>query len=164
MKNKYIRVLSTAVLIFFISACGGETKEEKQARLQAYKDSLQSAQQAKIAEMMASVQDSIDAAIALSEMRALEKASGAEYGFSKDGSYVVQIGAWRSKAKAQSYVNSWCKRNYQNVFITKKGDESTGDVWYRVRIGYFSTLDNAENFGSELSTEINSSYWVVNKN
>ena len=52
MKNVHIFLLSTAVLIFSLSACGGESEEEKQARLQAYQDSLRAVEQAKIEAMM----------------------------------------------------------------------------------------------------------------
>ena len=59
MKNLYIFLLSTVILIFSISACGGESEEEKQARLQAYQDSLRAVEQAKIEAMMAAMEDSV---------------------------------------------------------------------------------------------------------
>ena len=62
MKNVHIFSMALAVFFFSIAACGGESEEEKQARLQAYQDSLRAVEQAKIAEMMEAMQDSIDAA------------------------------------------------------------------------------------------------------
>lgn len=157
MKNTHFFSITLALLLFSISACG-ESEAEKQARIQAYQDSLRAVEQAKIAEMMAAaVQDSIDAANAIKE---LEESTGAVYGFSEDGSYILQLGAWRSEEKAQSFVDAWADRNYQNVYVTKKGDELTGNVWFRVRIGKFATRLDAENLGAELATEINSVYWV----
>ena len=157
MKNIQFFYIALAIIFFSISACG-ESEAEKQARLQAYQDSLRAVEQAKIAEMMAAaVQDSIDAANAIKE---LEQSTDAGYGFSADGSYIVQLGAWRSKGKAQSFVDAWADRNYQNVYVTKEGDELTGNVWFRVRVGKFLTRLDAENFGTELAAEINTDFWV----
>jgi cell division septation protein DedD len=150
------------MLFFSLAACG-ESEEERQARLQAYQDSLRAVEQAKVAEMMAQMQDSIDAAEA-EEMPMEEEPESTSTGLVEDGNFVVQVGAWRSEEKAQSFVNKWADRNYPNAYVVKIGDESTGDVWFRVRVGDFNTKSEAENFGVELSSEINSGYWVATKN
>jgi septal ring-binding cell division protein DamX len=163
MKNVHIFSIALAILFFSISACGGESEEEKQARLQAYQDSLRAVEQAKIAEMMAAMQDSIDAAESEELMEEEETGMTGNYGFSEDGNFVVQVGAWRSEERAQAFVDNWADRNYPNAYVIKTGNELTGDIWFRVRIGNFATKLDAENFGTELSTEINSGYWVANK-
>lgn len=150
------------MLFFSLAACG-ESEEERQARLQAYQDSLRAVEQAKVAEMMAQMQDSIDAAEA-EEMPMEEEPESTSTGLVEDGNFVVQVGAWRSEEKAQSFVNKWADRNYPNAYVVKIGDEATGDVWFRVRVGDFNTKSEAENFGVELSSEINSGYWVATKN
>ena len=94
----------------------------------------------------------------------MEENTDSEYEFSDDGQFLVQLGAWRSEEKAQSYVDSWSDRNYPKAYVSKSGNELTGHVWFRVRVGYFTTLVSAEKFASELSTEINTDYWVINKN
>lgn len=162
MKNVHIFSLSLVMLFFSLAACG-ESEEERQARLQAYQDSLRAVEQAKVAEMMAQMQDSIDAAEA-EEMPMEEEPESTSTGLVEDGNFVVQVGAWRSEEKAQSFVNKWADRNYPNAYVVKIGDESTGDVWFRVRVGDFNTKSEAENFGVELSSEINSGYWVATKN
>ncbi|MCR9131150.1 MAG: SPOR domain-containing protein [bacterium] len=162
MKNVHIFSLSLVMLFFSLAACG-ESEEERQARLQAYQDSLRAVEQAKVAEMMAQMQDSIDAAEA-EEMPVEEEPESTSTGLVEDGNFVVQVGAWRSEEKAQSFVNKWADRNYPNAYVVKIGDESTGDVWFRVRVGDFNTKSEAENFGVELSSEINSGYWVATKN
>jgi cell division septation protein DedD len=164
MKNVHIFLLSTVVLIFSLSACGGESEEEKQARLQAYQDSLRAVEQAKIEAMMIEMEDSITTSESNTIDEEMDETTNSEYDFSEEGQFLVQVGAWRSEEKAQSYVDSWSDRDYPNAYVIKTGNELTGDIWFRVRIGYFSTPISAENFGSELSTEINSGYWVVNKN
>ena len=68
-----------------------------------------------------------------------------------------------SEEKAQSFVDSWADRNYPNAYVVKTGNELTGDIWFRVRVGNFATRLDAENFGTELATEINSGFWVASK-
>ena len=162
MKNVHIFSIALAVLFFSISACSGESEEEKQARLQAYQDSLRAVEQAKIAEMMAAMEDSVNAANE-EELMEEEVDMPGEYGFSEDGNYVVQVGAWRSEEKAQAFVDGWADRSYPNAYVVKTGNELTGDVWFRVRVGDFATKQDAENFGAELGSEINSGYWVASK-
>ncbi|MBO6792938.1 MAG: SPOR domain-containing protein [Balneolaceae bacterium] len=163
MKNAHIFSLTLVVLLFSLASCG-ESEEEKQARLQAYQDSLRAVEQAKVAEMMAQMQDSIDAAEAQEMPAEEEEMPMSATGMVEDGSFVVQVGAWRSQEKAQSFVDRWSDRNYPNAYVVKIGDEASGDVWFRVRVGDFTNKMEAENFGAELAREINSGYWVANKN
>ncbi|MEQ9264383.1 MAG: SPOR domain-containing protein [Balneolaceae bacterium] len=60
-------------------------------------------------------------------------------------------------------MNKWEDRNYPSAYVVKIGDEATGDVWFRVRVGFFDTKEGAETFGAELSQEINSGYWVSSR-
>ncbi len=163
MKNVQIFSLILGLVLFTFTACGGESEEEKQLRLQAYQDSLRAVEQAKIAEMMAAMQDSIDASNTEEVMEESDDMSMGEYNFSENGNFVVQVGAWRSEEKAQSFVDMWSDRNYPNAYVVKTGNELTGNVWFRVRVGNFATKVDAENFGSELAQEINSGYWVASK-
>lgn len=162
MKHVHLFLLVGAVVIVSLAACG-ESEAEKQARMKAYQDSLRAAEQAKIAAMMAQMQDSIDAAQAMEEEPEEEPPTN-KFSFAEDGSYVVQVGAWRSEEKAQSFVNKWADRNYPHVFVVRFGDEATGDVWFRVRVGNFATKADAETFGAMLAQEINSGYWVTTAN
>lgn len=162
MKNVHIFSLTLVMLLFSLASCG-ESEEEKQARLQAYQDSLRAVEQAKVAEMMAQMQDSIEAAEA-EEMPVEEETTSSSPSLVEDGAFVVQVGAWRSEDKAQMFVNQWADRNYPNAYVVKIGDEATGDIWFRVRVGDFNAKADAESFGAELSSEINSGYWVATKN
>ena len=157
MKNIHIFSFSLAILFFSISACGGESEEEKQARLQAYQDSLRAVEQAKIA-------DSLSALEKKTIVEKMEETASEKFGFSEDGRFLVQLGAWRSREKAQSFIDGWANREYSNTYVAKIGNELTGDIWYRVRVGYFATSKHAENFGLELASEINSDFWVIRKN
>ena len=163
MKNVNLFLLIGAVVMVTLAACG-ESEAEKQARLQAYQDSLRQAEQAKVAEMMAQMQDSLNAVAAAEAAAEEEEEASNEYNFVEQGPFVVQVGAWRSEDKAQHFVNAWADRNYPSSFVIKHGDEASGDVWFRVRIGFFASQADAETFGAMLAQEINTGYWVANAN
>ncbi|MEO1021429.1 MAG: SPOR domain-containing protein [Bacteroidota bacterium] len=158
MKKNIIFTIACLIGIVVIQACG-ESEAERQAREQARLDSIRTAQQADIARQMQAVQDSIDAANASEEPMVEEVETMAE-GFSEDGMFAVQVGAWRSQEKADAYITNWADREYPNAYTVKVGDETNGDVWFRVRIGFFETEEAAEQFGSQLAEETQTGYWV----
>lgn len=161
MKNFSLYTVLLAVTFMTFTACG-ESEAEKQARLQAKLDSARVAEQAKIAEMMAAYEDSVNAANP-DGMDEMEEETPMSSSISESGSYVVQVGAWRSEEKAQTFVDMWSDRNYPSSYVVKTGSEETGDVWFRVRVGNFETRDAAQKFGTNLASEINTGFWVANK-
>ena len=72
---------------------------------------------------------------------------------------MLQIGAWRSEVKANLIADRWSRR-VSAAYVVQGGDETSGDVWFRVRIGYFPTMQDAQNFGTEMGL----SYWVTTRN
>lgn len=147
-----------ALLMVSFMACG-ESEEDRRAREQARLDSLRQVEQQKIAEMMAAMEDSVQA----EEQAAAEEEEKKMTGFAEDGSFLIQVGAWRSETKAQGFVNSWSDRNYPKTWVVKTGDEATGDVWFRVRVGYFGSREAAQELGTELANEINTGFWVIER-
>jgi cell division septation protein DedD len=162
MKNLSLYTVLLAVTFMTFTACG-ESEAEKQAKLQAKLDSARIAEQQKIAEMMQAYEDSVNAANPDTMEDSEEMYTPMSGSISESGSYVVQVGAWRSEDKAQSFVDQWSDRNYPSSYVVKTGDEETGDIWFRVRVGNFETRDAAKEFGASLAAEINSGYWVANK-
>lgn len=161
MKKISLYTVLLAVTFMTITACG-ESEEERRAREQARLDSLRQVQQQEIAEMMAQMEDSTQAEEA--EMEEDEMSSSASGTISESGPFVVQVGAWRSEEKAQSFVDKWADRNYPSAYVVQTGNEATGDVWFRVRVGYFETREAAQEFGADLGAEINTGFWVANSN
>lgn len=159
MKNFSLYTLLLAVTFMTFTACG-ESEAERQAREQARLDSLRLVEQQKVAAMMAELEDS--ATVNDSGMEEMEEETH-NSSISESGSYVVQVGAWRSEHKAQSFVDMWSDRNYPSSYVIKIGNEATGDVWFRVRVGYFQTREAAKEFGTTLAGEINTGFWVANK-
>jgi cell division septation protein DedD len=159
MKKISLYSVLLAVTFMTVMACG-ESEAERMAREKARLDSLRQVEQQKIAAMMAEMEDSVQAA---QEMPSDEGESSSNTNISESGSYVVQVGAWRSEEKAQSFVNKWADRNYPSSYVIKTGDEATGDIWFRVRVGYFQTRKAAQEFGADLAAEINTGFWVANR-
>ncbi|MGK9476068.1 SPOR domain-containing protein [Melioribacter sp. OK-6-Me] len=67
-----------------------------------------------------------------------------KYIFEADGKYVIQVSAWRSKTKAEN-VASDLKRDGHNAFVLKVDIPGKG-TWYRVRIGNFESVQEAEDY------------------
>ena len=62
-----------------------------------------------------------------------------------DGSkYCFQVSSWKQKTKAQSEVEKLKSKGF-DAFITQAYLPSKGGTWYRVRIGYFSSIEETEN-------------------
>ncbi len=160
MKKISLFTLLLAVTFMTFTACG-ESEAERQAREQARLDSLRLVEQQKVAAMMAELED--DNTTGNTEEESVMEEETHSSSISESGSYVVQVGAWRSEEKAQSFVNKWSDRNYPSSYVIKTGNEATGDVWFRVRIGNFETRDGAKEFGTTIASEINSGFWVTNK-
>lgn len=65
-----------------------------------------------------------------------------------DGSkYIFQVSSWRNKAKANSELSK-LKREGHNAFLQEA--VVRGNTWYRVRVGYFDSAEEAENYMNRL--------------
>tara|TARA_Y200000002_G_C22688589_1_gene667016 strand:- start:6687 stop:7151 length:465 start_codon:yes stop_codon:yes gene_type:complete len=134
----------------------GESEADRMAREQARIDSLRVAEQAALEARMQAVEDSL-AAVEAAQLA--QEAAKTAYIFDENGTYVLQTGAWRSEVKANLIADRWSRR-VSAAYVVQGGDETSGDVWFRVRIGYFPTMQDAQNFGDEMGL----SYWVTTRN
>ncbi len=155
MKKLSIYTLVLALAVLGLQACG-PSEEERRAAEQARLDSLRQVEQQRIQEMMQAREDSL-ARLEAQQEEEEEKTTGQ---FSEDGNYIVQVGAFRSEGKAEQYKQKLTDRDFPNVYIVKVGEEETGDIWFRLRIGFFDTKEAAEALGAELAGELNSGYWA----
>ncbi|MDZ7808706.1 MAG: SPOR domain-containing protein [Gracilimonas sp.] len=162
MKNLGIYTLVFAFALISIQGCG-PSEEERRAAEQARLDSLRQVEQQRIDQLMQAREDSL---ARVAEQQAMEKEEEQEKSgnFAENGDYAVQVGAFRSETQANSYRNKLRDRNYPSVYTVKVGDEKTGDIWFRLRVGFFANEADAEAFGSELGKELNTGYWVSKVN
>ncbi|MDZ7755660.1 SPOR domain-containing protein [Rhodohalobacter sp.] len=143
--------------ITLIAGCGPSEEELRQQELerqQAEQDSLEQVYEEQMQQM---IQDSIARAEQDSIAEA-ERQSQIQY--SSDGDYAVQVQSWRSEEKANQELEMWKNRGFESAFVVKYGNEETGDVWYRVRIGRVETKEMAENLQDKLSNEYDAQSWI----
>lgn len=154
MKKISIYTILLAITLVSIQACG-PSEEEQRAAEQARLDSLQQVEQQRIAAQMQAREDSL---ARIEEQKRL--AEEAKPKFVEGGTYAVQVGAFRSEDKATSYKNTLSGRDYPHVYVIRSGNEETGHVWFRLRVGFFGSKAEAEKLGTELAEELNTGYWV----
>ena len=75
--------------------------------------------------------------------------------FDRDGEFTVQIGIHDSARAAGKRVLELSKLGYPAYALAKRGDSRV-----RVRIGYFTTREDAERFGKIFKEDTGSDYWV----
>lgn len=157
MKRIVIFIITSAIAISLLNACG-PSEEEIERREQARQDSLEQVRQDSIEQAR---QDSIEQArqdsIQAAKKREKERN---RIEFDPNGQFSVQVEAWRSKVKAENQVQKWKDRGYENAYVVKYGNEETGDVWFRVRLGHLATKDMAEKLKDKLQREYNEPSWI----
>lgn len=80
----------------------------------------------------------------------------------EDGQFTVQISAWRSSINAKREVERFQRAGY-NAFVERADIPSKGGLWYRVRVGQFSTRAEAERQARELEVQLDTGYWITHK-
>lgn len=157
MNKTVIFLVVFAFAVSILNACGPSQKE-KQRREQARQDSLERVRQQRLEQQR---QDSIAQARQDSIQAAKERERERNrIEFAPNGAYSVQVESWRSHDKAQAQVKKWKDRGYENAYVVKYGNEDTGDVWFRVRLGRLATKDMAQKLQDKLQREYQAKSWV----
>lgn len=163
--KKIIQYFAFAMLaVTLVQACGKGQKQKPQAKQnsisQARQDSLakvQAERDAKQAEEMMRQKQMKDT-VKTETKEAPSNPSQIE--FDPKGLYAVQVGSWRSVDFASKRKDTWKKRGYTDAYIVKYGDEKTGNVWFRVRLGRFSTKEMAQKEQDLLKQKYNTTSWI----
>ena len=158
MKTNKGLILIALSAIIAVQACG-PSEEELQQREQARLDSLN---QVRIEQMEQARMDSLAAVQRQQEEEAGAAAALRNISYDSDGAFSVQVGSWRSETKANEHVEIWKSRGFENAYAVKFGDESTGDVWFRVRMGNVATLAEAEKLMLVLMEDHQTKSWIDN--
>jgi DedD protein len=79
------------------------------------------------------------------------------------GDFVVQLGAYREEATAQTVLQRLSEKGYQ-AQVMAKDLPAKGGKWYRVRIGAFKTREEAEKMAKRLAHDGFQSLVVGSKN
>lgn len=157
MKSTLIYITTIFLTVAMLQACSPEEPEVEQSP-EATQDSLEQAYEAEMEQMR---QDSIaraqdDSLAATRE----EESQETDIEYSENGDFVVQIEAWRSEEKAQQQADQWTNRGYDQAYVVSYGDEDSGNVWYRVRIGQFDTREMANRLQNKIEDDYGVESWV----
>ena len=156
MKRIFIFIITSAIAISMLQACG-PSEEEIERREQARQDSLEQVRQQRLEQQR---QDSIEQARQDSIEAAKRKQERNRIEYDSNGAYTVQAEAWRSKVKAEQQVQKWVDRGYENAYVVKMGNEETGNVWFRVRLGRIATQEMAEKLQDKLMRNHDAKSWI----
>lgn len=161
MRQLLVFTITAITLISLMSACG-PSEEEIQRREQARQDSLEQVRQQRMQQQrMDSIAQARQDSIAAAKKKEEERR---QMSFNTTGDYSLQVEAWRSQDKAQAQVQKWKDRGFENAYVVKYGQEETGNIWFRVRLGRTDTRKKAEQLGQNLKEEYDTEYWISKVN
>lgn len=95
-----------------------------------------------------------DALNALSSKKKTEDVSATEVNsknniYNEGGRYSFQVSSWKNKAKAENEATK-LKAKGHNAFIVEAFVSERRGTWYRVRIGYFNSIEETEAYQKKL--------------
>lgn len=157
MKRHIILLLTTIFITAGVVGCGPSEEEQRKAE-QARQDSLEELRQQRLEEQR---QDSIARADSIKAAEEEEEEEERmDVAFDEDGNFAVQVEAWRSRRKAEEQINKWQNRGFKNAFVVQYGNEETGDIWFRVRLGRLSTREDARNLQTRIKENYGADSWI----
>lgn len=139
--------------IFLLQACGPSEEELKQQE-QARQDSLEQVRQAQLEEFR---RDSLEMVRRDSIAKVMEEQ---RITYDEDGNFTVQVEAWRSEVKAEKKLLTWQERGFEKARVVVVGNEKTGNIWYRIRIGRFTTEEMAQKFQEKIRDDYDAKSWI----
>lgn len=160
MKKSILTTLVFALGFSAFQACG-PSQEEIKAKEQAKKDSLAQVESARNAQIEA---DRLAAQAESQRLAAIEaEKERRRIDFSKDGKYTVQVEASRGNDLAEKQVQVWKKRGFPDAYVVQFGNEATGEIWFRVRLGSFATKKMANKAANLVFEDYKLKAWVTTK-
>lgn len=63
--------------------------------------------------------------------------------------YCIQLSSWKTKSKAEAQVKKYKNKGYDAFMVEAYISRSRG-TWYRVRVGYYDSLEEAEKIQKEI--------------
>lgn len=160
MKQWILFLLISTISIGMLNGCGPSEEEQRRAE-EARQDSLEEVRQQQLEQQR---KDSIAQArkdsLAAEKKKEEEEEGQIDVTFDESGAYAVQVEAWRSQRKAESQVDKWVNRGFGNSFVVQHGEEGTGDIWFRVRLGRLSSQEAAQNLQEQLRDKYDAPSWI----
>ena len=82
----------------------------------------------------------------------------------EDGQYVIQVSIQSSKKAADAIVQKLAAQDIEAYVAEVENPGELEGTFYRVRIGYFSTVQKAQAYGQDVLAQLNFAWWVDNSN
>ena len=82
----------------------------------------------------------------------------------EDGQYVIQVSIQSSKKAADAIVQKLAAQDIEAYVAEVENPGELEGTFYRVRIGYFSTIQKAQAYGQDVLAQLNFAWWVDNSN
>ena len=82
----------------------------------------------------------------------------------EDGQYVIQVSIQSSKKAADAIVKKLAEQDIEAYVVEVENPGELEGTFYRVRIGYFSTIQRAQAYGQDVLAQLNFGWWVDNSN
>ena len=77
---------------------------------------------------------------------------------SGSGDYTVQVSAWMTQQKADEEASRLSAAGY-TAFV--EDGFVAGETWYRVRVGRYATMEEAQQAAAQLQPMMESQIWVA---
>lgn len=164
-------VIYISLSLLFLFSCNKQAPKrsqqeqtmQEQARQQAIQDSIAKAQAKREAQLAA--QRERDRMSKQKNDSSNTPAPATEISspgtFTSSGDYALQVSSWRSQWKAQKELKMWKERGFSHAYIMKFGNDSTGNVWFRVRLGHLQNHANGEQIGKEIANKYGVGFWIT---
>ncbi|WP_295684907.1 SPOR domain-containing protein [uncultured Fibrobacter sp.] len=81
----------------------------------------------------------------------------------QDGQYVIQVGIKPTKKSAQAIANKLAESNISAYLAEVENPGELEGTYYRVRVGFFSSIADAQTYGKEVIGALNFDWWVDNR-
>ena len=82
----------------------------------------------------------------------------------EDGQYVIQVSIQSSRKAAEAIVKKLADQDIEAYIAEVENPGELEGTFYRVRIGYFSTIQRAQAYGQDVLAQLNFGWWVDNSN
>jgi cell division protein FtsN len=170
MKSTLSALLAVLLSALLLSQCGPSPQDIKKKE-QARQDSVKKVQQMAIArakadstakaEKFKAEQIAVETA-AVAAKAAEEQKAHVKFNFGDKGLVSVQVESWKTQAAAEKAVARWKNAGFKNAYAVIYGNDETGEMWYRVRLGKFRNTKVAKQAAAAVASEYNTTAWVDN--
>lgn len=152
---KYPNLAALVVCLMALTQCGDDSVDTARSQEQAKRDSLERVQAERQATLAA---EATPESVSEPERGPFDLAA---VRYDADGRFAVQVGSWRSETKADSLSSIWKSRGFDTAFVEEYGNRTTGDVWFRVRLGRISSRAHADGLAQHVRNRYKVQSWVA---